>query len=408
MTLDSHSVSTTAVSRDSLHPNDHHDDDGHYDEEDSSSIHLANNSGNSPLATYRTICSQLQTHCNSGVQTLLPETQESLRSVKHLDFGRNCVGRKGLRPILWTVFQFCPELESLDLSRNYLSNESVEELFLLLCERDQPQQGEGASTVAATHASSTTTVATSTAATTAAAVATTSSSSSTGHHESSHTATPTPLPSVAGSTSSARRHWNGRPTVRHPLQFSSSSKLPFRFCPKLSWINLSGNPISNPSGKLLSRLADIRAGTLKNIFVDQTLMNPGLSKLINQKCGNATLTPESARTSSIPQGPKSKAALNTNNKGATEGGERSRRGEETELVKKQRSSGSAGGAPMPSAIDSATGGGGGGDGGNAAAWSGMEALWTMAAVAAPPEDGWTGLATVMALVRQDVSIASRF
>ena len=112
-------------------------------------------------------------------------------------------------------------------------------------------------------------------------------------------------------------------------------------CPSLISIELSNNPISNPAGKLLSRLADARPQT-KYIGVRGTLMNLGLVKLIEGKVA-------------------------------------------------QR-----GGVTPDTTSDTSPG----------SHWPAIETLWRLTGTSAPPPEGdWSGLATVMAVVRKDDAFA---
>ena len=114
-------------------------------------------------------------------------------------------------------------------------------------------------------------------------------------------------------------------------------------CPALISIELANNPISNAGGKLLSRLADARPQT-RYIGVRGTLMNVGLARLIEAK-----------------------------------------------VV-----SGGGVGTQLEACADAP------GDG----SWPAIETLWRLAGSSAPPPEGnWSGLATVMAVVRKDDTLA---
>ena len=173
-------------------------------------------------------------------------------------------------------------------------------------------------------------------------------------------------------------------------------------CRKLTHLDLSRNPISNPSGKLLSQLVD-RKVNLRRVVVKGTLMNPGLARLIDGKLASRSDAP-----------PRSTAAAVVSLDGLRVLGEVAEQRLENKLAAEGRDSGSIAAAAGPSCDDDAAA--------NSPQltpprkkidvssedWSAMETIWNLAAVAAPPADGWTGLASVMALVRRDASIAAMY
>jgi hypothetical protein len=182
-------------------------------------------------------------------------------------------------------------------------------------------------------------------------------------------------------------------------------------CRKLTHLDLSKNPISNPTGKLLSALVD-KMPALRRVVLKGTLMNPGLARLIDAKLAKRTPT-ERGEASAGQQRQYQPTA------GKLEG--LRALGDVMERRAHQPASSSIAGAPAdassgPEAGEDAVAGAftspvavkrgkvdvTGED------WSAMETIWNLAAVAAPPADGWTGLASVMALVRQDASIAAMY
>lgn len=136
-------------------------------------------------------------------------------------------------------------------------------------------------------------------------------------------------------------------------------------CPRLAYLNVSHNPISNPAGKMLSRLVEEKA-SLTCVVTDGTLMNPALAGLVAQKARVRKTTADTHKGLHLLAS-------------ATEG---SSRGRPSERV-----------SPRQDAPED---------------WFAMETIWNLAAVAAPPNGGWSGLASVMALVRKDASIATMY
>lgn len=181
-------------------------------------------------------------------------------------------------------------------------------------------------------------------------------------------------------------------------------------CPNLKYLDVSNNPLSNPAGKLLSRLVDERP-QLRCIVAHGTLMNAGLVRVIEGKCARRSPRFEGLRALNLATeevrvmkgGSSSGSAdqqsptppMSTRRADGTEHEAESAGGTlHTASTKLQRVSGSSGKeAAASQGFDE---------------WSAMETIWNLAAVAAPPEDGWTGLAAVMALVRHDVTIASMY
>lgn len=279
----------------------------------------------SPLESYQASCKSLRVHCNSSFEVFLAKQTPGapLSQVKHLDLSKNFFGRRGMLSVLRSVLSLCTSLESLNLSHNNLSNETVEDLYSIL----------------------------------------------------------------AGTS----------------------------VCPNLQRLDVSHNPISSPSGKLLSRLVEQRS-SLRWVVVDGTLMNVGLVALIHNKCAKKSprysglhalsLVAEeqrlfkvgsSGRPSPQPEAPEQQAAADL--PAAAEEASSSPQHQPANVMTAKRLVSANGGVARPAA-------GGGVE--SEAEWSAMETIWTLAAVAAPPDDGWTGLAAVMALVRQDVTIASMY
>jgi hypothetical protein len=333
--------------------------------------------------TYETLCKRHNTHCNSLLkQTLVCSTAttsdstthdsdmpapltstSSLASVRHLDFSNNLFGRHGILPVLETILPLCPNLESLNLSNNYLSNESIACLYTLL------QPGERAN----------------------------------------------------------------NSLLNDESRNSGSTSPPPFLCPRLQYLDLSRNPISSHAGKLLSRLVDSLAH-LRNVRLDGTLMNKGLQAVVLTKCAKKSprfdglralsmvvgeartvaTTPPVLPTDATLQPSSSTVSADTKHSGASGSGPR-RSSSPTTIIGLKRP-----GMVPPSliALDAAALAihnthphedmNAAVNNHEAAEWTAMETIWNLATVAAPPQDGWTGLAAVMALVRQDATIASMY
>lgn len=304
----------------------------------------------SPKLLYKQKCSELALHCNTQVFRDLPSDVTSLDDVVLLDFSRNCLGRNGLKPLL-LILRLVPNLEAINLSENYLTNAAVMELVTLL-ETDK------------------------------------------------------------------------------------------QCCRKLAHLDLSKNPISNPTGKLLSALVD-KMPSLRRVVLKGTLMNPGLARLIDAKLAKRTPVDRSSSMAALQQQQQQYSTVGRMEGLRAAGDVLERRSSEQQPAVASSSSSSKTGAsqqqqqsavaPQHASLDAASPDGacegaatagaaatipaGGaspvsskprskGDGGED--WSAMETIWNLAAVAAPPADGWTGLASVMALVRQDASIAAMY
>nr|ACI15940.1 hypothetical protein [Bodo saltans] len=346
-------------------------------------------SSSSIAQTYEALCKRHNAHCNSQLKKTLvgsgstptssttlregelqlssSSTSSSLANVKHLDFSNNMFGRNGILPVLETILPFCPNLESLNLSKNYLSNESIVFLYTLL------QPGERA---------------------------------------------PPNEPNDDDDT-------NG-----------GSTSPPLLLCPRLQYLDLSHNPISSQAGKLLSRLVD-NLPHLRNVQLDGTLMNKGLQSVVLTKCakksprfdGLRALSmvvsegrPTSIATSTtpppiVPTDTTLQPSSSTVSADTKHGSGPRRSSSPTTIIGLKRP-----GMVPPSLItldaaalsihhahhphedvNSAVN-----EHAAAAEWTAMETIWNLATVAAPPRDGWTGLAAVMALVRQDATIASMY
>lgn len=133
-------------------------------------------------------------------------------------------------------------------------------------------------------------------------------------------------------------------------------------CPQLELLDVSCNPISNPAGKALGRLVQ----SLPNLSVVQvhgTLMNAGLARRL------------------VAQAAQKEIAAHGNFEGLRA------------LTAVSRESRHRGTTKKTSQEEE---------------WFGMETMWTLAAMAAPPEGGWSGLASVMALVREDAALAAMY
>jgi Leucine-rich repeat (LRR) protein len=161
-----------------------------------------------------------------------------------------------------------------------------------------------------------------------------------------------------------------------------------RHCSRLTKLDLSRNPISNAAGKRLSRLA-MNQKMLTRIDVHDTLMNAGLARLISAKCAlkssrfdGLMALADAADSVRATRSAASSAATSSNPEDESTG--------EATLGARRNDR----------KVEDATS--------KADDWYAMETIWDLAAVAAPPSDGWGGLASVMALVRQDVSIATMY
>jgi hypothetical protein len=160
--------------------------------------------------------------------------------------------------------------------------------------------------------------------------------------------------------------------------------------PHLTTLNLSRNPISYPAGKALLRL--IRGGgkeTLRAVLVEQTLMNPGLARLVTRTAQDRG-TDDGAEdvevaTSGIALRAISSSSVPTNESKAHP----KLHGLHALAEVSHQHATKASVAPEDD-------------------WYAMETMWNLAAAAAPREDGWAGLASVMALVRQDRTLATMY
>lgn len=144
-------------------------------------------------------------------------------------------------------------------------------------------------------------------------------------------------------------------------------------CRRLAYLDLSGNPISQPAGKLLCRFVDEMA-SLRRLRLSNTLMNPGLARLAVSKVARRS------GESVVVETDKTFTGLRILDEA---------RSDQRHKKAAMHSTPSADRAPEDD-------------------WYAMETIWDVAAVAAPPSDGWSGLASVMALVRQDESMAAMF
>lgn len=182
-----------------------------------------------------------------------------------------------------------------------------------------------------------------------------------------------------------------------------------RHCRRLRSLDLSGNPISQPSGKLLCRLVD-DLPLLADLGLHRTLMNPGLARVAMRKAAARSVDGAGAiadASSLRYQGLRllgevcselvthaNSASSSTSLSANTSGGHHSKAALSVPAAVTDSAAALSSSAAAPPARQPDD------------AWYAMETIWDVAAVAAPPEDGWSGLASVMALVRQDESIAS--
>ncbi|RHW72279.1 Leucine Rich repeat/Leucine Rich Repeat [Trypanosoma brucei equiperdum] len=69
----------------------------------------------------------ISTRCNvsSHLMKGLPETVEGLSALKKLDFSRSLLGRNDIQPLVNAVLRHCSGLQVLNLSQNYLTDDSV-------------------------------------------------------------------------------------------------------------------------------------------------------------------------------------------------------------------------------------------------------------------------------------------
>lgn len=78
----------------------------------------------SPQLAYRETCERLGLRVNRGVEELLSSQESGFDDTTELDFRRACIGGNGLGPLA-PVLAELRALRVLDISDNYLSNESV-------------------------------------------------------------------------------------------------------------------------------------------------------------------------------------------------------------------------------------------------------------------------------------------
>ena len=81
----------------------------------------------SPRSVYVRECERFDVSCNSGIRSTLAENPEAFDAMHQLDLSRNCVGCRGLLPVL-SVIEKCRNLEVLNLEGNCLSNDNISEL----------------------------------------------------------------------------------------------------------------------------------------------------------------------------------------------------------------------------------------------------------------------------------------
>ncbi|KAF8286142.1 hypothetical protein TcBrA4_0027970 [Trypanosoma cruzi] len=79
----------------------------------------------SPKDEYTRACTKLGCHVNSHLMRELPDTLEALIAVKKLDFSRSMLGRSDVEPLVQAILFHCSGLQVLNLSQNYLTDDSI-------------------------------------------------------------------------------------------------------------------------------------------------------------------------------------------------------------------------------------------------------------------------------------------
>ncbi|RNF25919.1 putative calpain-like cysteine peptidase [Trypanosoma conorhini] len=79
----------------------------------------------SPKELYTHTCTRLACHVNSQLMRDLPDTMEALAAIKKLDFSRSMLGRSDVEPLVQAILRHCTGLQVLNLSQNYLTDDSV-------------------------------------------------------------------------------------------------------------------------------------------------------------------------------------------------------------------------------------------------------------------------------------------
>ena len=160
--------------------------------------------------------------------------------------------------------------------------------------------------------------------------------------------------------------------------------------PRLISLNFSRNPISYPAGKRLLKLISEKS-LLCEVIVDHTLMNPGLAlRITNAARENASRARADWASAARPPAAAEDISIF---QAILESGDGQRDGlHALGSVHRETRIQDAVKASLEPTDD----------------WYAMETIWNLAAAAAPRDDGWAGLASVMALVRQDMSLASMY
>lgn len=159
--------------------------------------------------------------------------------------------------------------------------------------------------------------------------------------------------------------------------------------PHLTTLNLSRNPISYPAGKALLRL--IRGGkeTLHTVLVEQTLMNPALARLVTRTAKDRGSDDGADGVELATSGIALRAISSSHSQTNESKPHQKLHGLHALAEVSHQHATKASVAPEDD-------------------WYAMETMWNLAAAAAPREDGWAGLASVMALVRQDRTLATMY
>ncbi|ESL09981.1 hypothetical protein TRSC58_02292 [Trypanosoma rangeli SC58] len=88
----------------------------------------------SPKEQYKHACARLACHANSQLMRDLPDTMGALGAIKKLDFSRSMLGRSDVEPLVHSILPHCSGLQVLNLSQNYLTDDSIVQICEALLE----------------------------------------------------------------------------------------------------------------------------------------------------------------------------------------------------------------------------------------------------------------------------------
>eukprot|EP00758_Cryptobia_borreli_P005876 Tbor_TRINITY_DN5008_c0_g2::TRINITY_DN5008_c0_g2_i1::g.14205::m.14205 len=265
----------------------------------------------SPKALYAEKCTKIRCHQNTRVIRDLPSSFSELSKIRELNYSANIIGRRGVGPLLEVIGASCVNLVALCLSSNYLNNESIETLCTLMLTKLK--------------------------------------------------------------TSKTNFEFTHGTNIKDKTEQTSPTTTFYHF-PCLATLDISFNPISNPGGKILSKLVDGRPG-LRALDLIGTLINAGLVKLIQEKLRKRSVVRlEALQALNEVGGDQSKGKAMVNSSDSN--------------IETPSSSSTV---PCPAEV--------------MPRYSAIETIWRFASKSSSPDGDWSGLASVMAVVRQDYSMA---